>query len=319
MPFVIGIDEAGYGPLLGPLVSCASAWRVAPEHWTRSFWPLLKDCVRKPGNKSDYYLPVGDSKEVFDRAKGICTLERTVLAFLAALNQSCPTLAALLVALGADGVHRATPPWYRDLETPLPLDPVRSKFEAAAERLKNTMLARAVECVALLAEAVPEDEYNHGLVRTQNKAVVLVERVLRLIERATALSNGEDVLIHVDRLGGRMDYRSLLQAAFPERDMIVILESPECSRYRLTNSQNRWFIEFVVDGDQQHLPIALASMTAKYLREALMHGFNAFWRQHAPHVKPTAGYYRDARRFLEELGPAIAAAGISPDQFVRAR
>jgi hypothetical protein len=52
---------------------------------------------------------------------------------------------------------------------------------------------------------------------------------------------------------------------------------------------------------ERFMPTALASMTAKYLRELSMKAFNEFWRAHIPELKPTAGYYRDAWRFKKEI------------------
>ena len=31
MGLIIGVDEAGYGPNLGPLAVCATAWRIPSE------------------------------------------------------------------------------------------------------------------------------------------------------------------------------------------------------------------------------------------------------------------------------------------------
>jgi hypothetical protein len=59
-------------------------------------------------------------------------------------------------------------------------------------------------------------------------------------------------------------------------------------------------VVFQVNGER-FFPTALASMTAKYLRELSMRAFNDFWRAHLPELKPTAGYYRDAWRFKKEI------------------
>jgi hypothetical protein len=80
-------------------------------------------------------------------------------------------------------------------------------------------------------------------------------------------------------------------------------------------------VEFGVDADCEHLPVALASMSAKYLRELLMQRFNDYWRGLAPAVTPTAGYYQDALRFLEDLEFILGSerAPIRRELFVRSR
>ena len=65
------------------------------------------------------------------------------------------------------------------------------------------------------------------------------------------------------------------------------------------------------------LGFALASMAAKYLRELFMEGLNAFFAARVEGLRPTAGYYGDGTRFLEEVGPVLADLGCSKDEFVR--
>ena len=74
-----------------------------------------------------------------------------------------------------------------------------------------------------------------------------------------------------------------------------------------------------VDADEHHLPVALASMLAKYLREVSMACFNAYWQRRLPSLRPTAGYYTDARRFLSEIEPVVAQGGLPRERFVRSR
>lgn len=319
MPLVVGIDEAGYGPTLGPLVIGASLWNVPPRLVKSDFWQLLDDCVRRKTRRGEWRLAVNDSKTVYKRKQGISTLERPVLAFAHAAGLDCTTLSTLLAQVGADLDDADTLPWYRELDLPLPSDAAQSKFQAVAERLGHAMEHAGVCCRGLLAQVVTETRFNQRVAATHNKAAVLIEHVLRLITAAGEQAGDQDLVVRVDRLGGRTDYRPLLAAAFPERHMQIIAVSEECSRYRLSSERGDWFIEFAVSADQLHLPVALASMLAKYLREILMQRFNAFWQRKKPGIKPTAGYYTDARRFLGEMKATIAATGIPPERFVRLR
>jgi ribonuclease HII len=107
--------------------------------------------------------------------------------------------------------------------------------------------------------------------------------------------------------------------AFPARHVHELEVTEARSRYRLASDRSDWHAEFLVEGEHKHLPIALASMVAKYLRELLMDGFNAYWHGVAPQVRPTAGYYGDARRFIQDIIPFVDRGGCPLEHFVRAR
>lgn len=320
MPLVVGIDEAGYGPLLGPLVIGATLWRVQSAAVGGDFWQFLKDGVCRSAGVKDARLPVGDSKKVFDRKRGLSTLERTVLAFARAARLQWRTLGDLLAALGFEAHATAGQfPWYSDFVRPLPAERARSAFEGAAERLGASMTVAGVVCCGLRAQIITEDAFNRRVAQTRNKAAVVLEAVLSLVQWAARQSGEQDLHVLVDRLGGRADYRAWLMQAFPERHAHVLEVSEGCSRYRLSTQRSDWHVTFRVEGEEHDLPVALASMLAKYVRELLMERFNAYWHTLAPELRPTAGYYSDAQRFLADIGPLLVRGGVPPERFVRTR
>lgn len=321
MPLVVGIDEAGYGPLLGPLVVGATLWRLPATLATADLWDVLASAVcRVAGRvaKHEARLPIGDSKKVFDRKRGLHTLERPVLAAAQVAGLPCDRLASFLPALSFRCQdYRGGCPWYHDLDGPLPLDPQRSAFSGAAARLTQALEEAHMQCLDLRAEVFAEDDYNRRIAKTRNKAVVVIEAVLRHIQWAANRAGGDDLYVRVDRLGGRADYAPRLHEAFPDRHLHVLACTPEHSAYRLASQTSDWFVEFTVDGDQHHLPIALASMLAKYVRELLMQRFNAFWAARDPDLRPTAGYYSDAQRFLQDIAPLLSHVPLERQVFVR--
>ncbi len=154
---------------------------------------------------------------------------------------------------------------------------------------------------------------------TNNKSVALLGLALRIVDRILRKANDERVLVCVDRLGGRMHYREPLATAFPDFDIQITEETPERSAYRLAGKNRVCRIEFVVGGEDRYFAVALASMVSKYVRELYMHVFNNFWcRQHAG-LKPTAGYYTDAKRWLSDAAPTIRRLSVDRSALVRTR
>ena len=85
-------------------------------------------------------------------------------------------------------------------------------------------------------------------------------------------------------------------------------EGPRCAEIR-----------FAVRAEKAHLPVALASMISKYVRELLMVLFNRYWAQRVPGVAPTAGYYVDGRRFYDQILPAVRQLGVDERMLYRTR
>jgi hypothetical protein len=88
-----------------------------------------------------------------------------------------------------------------------------------------------------------------------------------------------------------------------------VYESHAESHYEWGSGDDQMRVTFRMEGER-FLPTALASMTAKYLRELSMRAFNEFWCARVPGLRPTAGYPRDAPRFKQAISAVQCQLGV---------
>jgi len=348
-----GIDEAGYGPMLGPLCVGFSAFRIAgwkPEDGPPDLWHKLESAVCRKGRDARGRIAVADSKKLklSNQSKTrhpLTHLERGVLVFGELVSTEPEAQARILsedseiqrkpldtdlALFAALGTHLEPHDWYAGDPVLLPLGESAAQLAIARNTLALACGAAGVEPVALACITIGETEFNEVLRTGSNKAHLTTRCFGRYLRRVVERwgSSRDEVRIVCDRHGGRTGYAPMIEAAVRglEYRVRVLEETDRCSRYALdracsgggispasvrepeaqarspeSSDQGSIHIQFRPEAEEAHLPVALASMTAKLVRELVMGRFNRYWGRRMPGLKPTAGYVQDARRWLQDV------------------
>jgi hypothetical protein len=318
---VAGIDEAGYGPLLGPLVVGCCAFDVGETSTVPCIWKRLSKLVSKNRLASGRKIHVNDSKLVYSPANGLKELERSVLAMLCAGWEMPGSLTALLSRTAQSVIEEMSAyPWYRSAESErFPLEQDALPIQLFANALREEMQKSQTRFLHFAAKVVLERRLNHLMNATRNKASVLFSISAMHLDFLLRNFGSQPMMIFCDRQGGREHYGSLLRLMFDEWSLEVLQEEDGHSYYQLHRGKDSVRIIFREKAETQCMAVALASMLSKYLRETLMRRFNAFWATHLPEVVPTAGYYNDGTRFLRDIELKRRELGIGDEELIRSR
>lgn len=306
---IAGIDEAGYGPMLGPLTVGMAVLRL--ESWKSGdaapdFWRLLSRCVCQSPRDARGRLAIADSKKLKlpndGRRHPLAYIERAVLSVLVARGESAATDDDLFSVIGCD---RGEGAWYGGESVRLPAAHTPEQLALAANALRIGLERASCRVLDVRCCRIGERAFNEAVASTGTKAAATLIGIGSHLRRvmgseAARAGSGDEVRVVCDRLGGRTRYAGALARVLPGATVVTIEESDELCRYRVERDGRRMVVLFMPECESAHLPVALASLVAKYVRELAMMRFNRYWCGRFPELKPTAGYVTDARRWLAE-------------------
>lgn len=301
---IVGVDENGLGPLLGPLVTTCvglSAARYRREHHLR----LGRE------------LGIDDSK-VTSGFGSMAAAEGLCLALVEALHGSLPGDAdALFQALFLHApaelkrpcpTHSAPQCWREAIALPCfggEPDRGREILRQLGRRGVRPRYARsAVACTG---------ELNRRLAAGQSRVEVDLELMELLVLDAHRTSAAP---LHAicGMVGGIRRYADKLRH-FPMQDARVRRGAGGAFIHDLEGVGQ---VRFEIDADSRHLPVALASMVGKYVRELWMERQNRFYQAHRPALEAVSGYHDPVtRRFIAASLGLRRELGIADACFVR--
>ncbi|MEC7584869.1 MAG: hypothetical protein VYE77_11175 [Planctomycetota bacterium] len=310
-----GIDEAGLGPILGPMVVAGCAFQ-GPDG--TDLWQLLKTHVsRKRHDK--HRIRVADSKKVNQGPHGLSRLEATALCFWTVLTDQTPsTFGEWAGQLGIDTEHLKRCPWYERMDLPLPLRADADWIQLKAELIRRQMERSEVSMLTAAVRPVDVEEWNGLIADTDNKSRAHFLAYSAVLAQVLDKLPGQGHLV-ADRCGARMHYARDLQNLRPQARVETLSEQKGTSAYRIFSEQEDVTVTFAEKGEDRSFPTALASCMAKYVRELMLRLLNDWFGERIPGLRPTAGYYVDGKRFLADIDPHLAELQLDRRRLVRVR
>lgn len=340
-----GFDEAGLGPTLGPLVVAGLATRVdsgarlgAGAVLDRG--PLddllapLAAIVGPPGVR-DGRFEVGDSKKIHTGSRKLARIERTALATVAWVHGQVPRSVAELLELVTvrefELPEDRRAPWWATLDEALPIMGERGQLEHEAGRLREVADAVGVTPLWYRADVVSAARVNRELAAEQlregTKNTWATHAVLRVAKLAiddihAGTAGAPELALWCDKAGGRQAYLDPLRRVWPELpdELVPIIERRDRSHYRMGLGARHVDLGFVMGGDRLDPRISWGSILAKYLRELMMRAFNRYFVARVKHLRPTAGYPEDAKRFIAQVQTTLGnGGGGDPHMWIRCK
>jgi hypothetical protein len=275
MGILIGMDEAGYGPNLGPLVVAATAWEVGEEEEVggrrsevrkkkaegggvslasaarpnlaeHDLYRTLRAIVSRTA--SERKIAIADSKVLYKPGLGLRQLERGLHAVLVAIQRPVACWTTLIEGVAADpqGHHRSLC-WHDGFNCALPVDAAAEELARCGEKMTVACDAAGVRPLVIRVRLVFPAEFNELCEYHGNKAAALSHVTIGLLREVvdtvrtqySVPSTQYPVTAVCDKHGGRNFYAALLQHHFPEHWITPVFETHAESRYEWGGDDER--------------------------------------------------------------------------------
>jgi hypothetical protein len=301
---VVGVDENGLGPRLGPLIATSVTLEMAGYDRAR---------LRRIGGR----VGIGDSKATSGFGQ-MADAEGLALALIEKLHGCVPRHVdelLALISLDSPAALRAPCPaasfaqcWSHELTLPA-FGGVIAQGHKQLARLEK----HGVRCLAARSMLACAGVVNAEMRRLGSRTSIDLSLFERLVLAARGGAN-EDLEVVLGMVGGIRDYERYFEH-MAGRVVCLLARERGAATYHVAGIGR---LSFEVDADDRHLPVALASMLGKYVRELCMERQNRFYAGHQPGLPHASGYHDPVtRRFVEQSRALRARLRIADECFER--
>ncbi len=305
---LVGIDENGLGPRLGPLIVTAVTARADGER-------ASKVLLGRPGRA--FGSRIGDSKALVSYKDGaLGQAWARVLGEAAGATAETPRELVAKLALDDEQTLRALCP---------------EQHEAQCWSCEGESFDAPGEVMANVRKDLSRLEKRGARVESVRVAIVCTKRINQAADRGTsrfqldlhtmerllldARSRAPDDLVAVcGKVGG---YNQYVDAFGPLSGRLhtVMSEGRARSEYAMPGLGR---VAFVRDADEQHLLVCLASLVGKYVRDLLTTRVVRHHARHMPHLPLVSGYHDPmTASFVDETADSRRAVDFPMDCFER--
>ncbi len=298
---VVGVDENGLGPRLGPLVVTAVTVAAADDK-------AAKVALGRPGRS--FATRINDSKKLVsykERALG----EAWARVLADKLGHKTETPAELVFSLSLE------PEAYLREPCPTEGDHAHQCFSTADEAYEadagllgqvrsdlGRLEKRGLRLVSVRTALVCTRRLNDAAAKNVTRFQVDLHAMERLVLDARARGE-EDVVAVCGKVGGYNTYGDAF-GPLSGRLHAIVCEGRPKSEYQMPGLGR---LSFVRDADAKHLVVCLASLVGKYVRDLLTARVVRHHKRTLPHLPMVSGYHdRVTNAFIKETEPARVAS-----------
>lgn len=248
---VLGIDENGLGPLMGPLVVTGT---------------LLKQDTADAG----WFEDIADSKSFFPTRSlnNFSKIEETAISvfYLREKRLPCSPVEVLKNFCGEpkcfSGANVCTG---RIPEKFIWAEPERVKNRCDA--FSGWAIKNNVEIEKIRSVCVCPNRINDFVEKGKSKLLLDFLTFCGIVKDVPS-KTGLDV--QAGKIGGLKFYKTYLRYGLPDYEALTLEEKEEISSYSLQNNRTKFLMNFIMDVEKKSFPAALSSIIGKYVREIFM-------------------------------------------------